>query len=75
MSDFNCCLNHPTDPWRLLFFGQHPRVPDNGSIWLALSKTDKPTQNDYFHEKVSTITWFHSILCRASNDQRFDENS
>ena len=38
MSDFNYCLNHPTDPWRLLLLGQYPRVPDNRSIWLALPK-------------------------------------
>ena len=43
MSDLNCRLNHPTDPWRLLFLGQHPRVPDNGNIWLVLPK--KPSQH------------------------------
>ena len=41
MSDFNCCLNHPTDPWRLLFLDQYPRVPDNRSIRLVLPKTEK----------------------------------
>ena len=41
MSDLNNCLNHPTDPWRLLFLGEYPRVPDTGSIRLVLPKTDK----------------------------------
>ena len=45
MSDFNSCLNHPTDPWRLLLLGQYPCVPDNGSIRLVLPKTDKHQMN------------------------------
>ena len=44
MSDLNCRLNHPTDPWRLLFLGGYPRVPDNGSIWLALTKRQTKTK-------------------------------
>ena len=45
MPDLNCCLNHPTDPWRLLLLGQYPCVPDNGSIRLVLPKTDKHQMN------------------------------
>ena len=41
MSDLNCRLNHPTDPWRLLFLGEYPRVSYTGSIRLVLPKTDK----------------------------------
>ena len=56
MSDFNYCLNHPTDPWRLLFLSQHPRVSDNGSIWLALPKKTNQQKMTIFMKRCQPST-------------------